>query len=188
MKESLEQMISCDNDQLCLEVLVENEGWSNLKPIIGFASSRSSRTHRPFPSRFYHAGVLPELEDNKLELSEPAFDLGLGCFSQLSRVVGQDDPILWWTNYHEIKIAQEVFDGSRIYGFEEIDLDTKQGGYYGSANSTPGSREFVEKVDNLEVARPRLEKRHTVIPSDSEGIWEKANFGVGTPERYWLDR
>ncbi|KAI0539049.1 hypothetical protein GGR58DRAFT_465673 [Xylaria digitata] len=185
MAESLEQITCCDNDQPCLEVLVENKGWSNLKPVIGFFSSRSSGTRRPFPLRLSHAGVIPE--DNKLELrlSEPAFDLGLGCFDQPSQVAcaSYDEPILWWTGYHEIKIGQEIFDGRRIYGFEEIDLDTDKGEYYGSLNSVSGGREFLEKVDNLEAVRPTPKKRHTVIPSDS--IWDKANFGVGTPERYF---
>ncbi|KAI0907644.1 hypothetical protein F4824DRAFT_152677 [Ustulina deusta] len=210
MAESLEQTTSCDSDRPTLQVTLENEGWSILKPVLGYSSSRSSRTHRPPPLQLTRTGAVTEdlgaHEDVELMLLDHTFDLGLGCFGQPSMVDndGYDELAPWWTGYDQVKIAQETFDGRRVHGYEEIDLsegsceeeresDTDvpdEGEDNGSASSILGGQEFLEELDNLEAARPKPEKRHITIPGgDREGIWEKPSFPVTTPGRHadWID-
>lgn len=69
-------------------------------------------------------------KDVRLNLSNPTFDLGLGCFGSPSRVVetGRGELAngpLWWTDYRQIRTAQELFDG-KVWGDDEwIDFQMK---------------------------------------------------------------
>ncbi|KAI1129723.1 hypothetical protein F5Y10DRAFT_237848 [Nemania abortiva] len=128
MSGSLEQAITYNGEGIGLQVNVENVR-SDLKPIIGFFSSRSARGYlRPLLVRGPHTGVVVEdmgtLKDVKLSLSNPSFDLGLGGFGHPSKVVdtGRGELTtgpLWFTDYCQIKIAQELFEGKRVWGDAE---------------------------------------------------------------------
>lgn len=64
------------------------------------------------------------LKDIRIRLSSPIFDLGLGCFGHPSKVVdtGRGELTvgpLWWTDYYQIKVAQELFEGKQVWGDEE---------------------------------------------------------------------
>ncbi|KAI0421575.1 hypothetical protein F5X98DRAFT_328719 [Xylaria grammica] len=126
MVDSFKQVTSRGRNKRYLKVIVENHGWSKLKPVLGFSSSRAPQTRRPSPlllsRKVAIEGVVGTRDE--LRLREPTFDLGLGCFGQPLRAAdgGDSEANLWWTDYYRIKIPQEIFDGRRIYGFEEIDL------------------------------------------------------------------
>ncbi|KAI0102264.1 hypothetical protein GGR51DRAFT_527640 [Nemania sp. FL0031] len=137
MDRSLEQAITYNGEGICLQVNVDKQKWSGLKPITGFFSSRSARTHlSPLLVQSPRTGVITEdmgtLKDVQLSLSNPAFDLGLGCFGHPSKVVdaGRGELTcgpLWWTDYYQIKIARELFEGKRIWGDDEW-IDFQSGG------------------------------------------------------------
>lgn len=71
------------------------------------------------------------LKDVRIRFPSPTFDLGLGCFGHPSKVVdtGRGElsaGTLWWTDYYQIKTAQELFEGKQVWGDNEwIDFLTR---------------------------------------------------------------
>lgn len=129
MTDSPRQVLTYDGEGTCLNLEVENEGWSTLKPASGFASARYTQSQSPFSLRLTrtHTGFLVDdlgtFKDVRVNLSNPTFDLGLGCFGNPSRVVetGRGELVnetLWWTDYSQIRTAQELFNG-KVWGDDE---------------------------------------------------------------------
>ncbi|KAI0966142.1 hypothetical protein F4678DRAFT_484375 [Xylaria arbuscula] len=188
MAESLIWTTSCDNDKPILHISLENRGWSTLKPILWFSSSRSSR-HRPSPLQLLHRGATTEdieaPNSAEFALSGPTFDLGLGGF-------GPRREAPWWPSYHQGNIACEFFDGSRVDSYDDIDLcseaDIDEVSDYSTdisedneaANSEFNDHKFFEDLDDLEAAWPKLEERQILIPGNREGIWDQPNFPVAS--------
>ncbi|KAI3320324.1 hypothetical protein HD806DRAFT_547514 [Xylariaceae sp. AK1471] len=209
MAESSEQVITYGGEGIQLQVIVDNAGWSSLKPVLGF-SSRSSRTHTPTPLDLPRTGYITEamgtLKAVKIRLSTPTFDVGLGCFGNPSKLVetgrGELDR-LWWADHKQLKVAQELIDGRRIWGDEEwIDFQLEAREEEDSSDSdvsntlersvyqrrTLGGQDLLEELDDLEAARPTVEKRQISIPGNREGIWEQPDFGASTQQfDDWVD-
>ncbi|KAI1422577.1 hypothetical protein F5Y12DRAFT_612023 [Xylaria sp. FL1777] len=193
MADFSEQVPSSDSNRPTLQVGLENEGGSVLKPIQGFSSSRPDGPNLPSPLQLPHTGAI--MEDS---LSDPTFDLGLGCFGKLSRADDVAHELApWWSGYDQAKIAPEFFDGRQVHGFEDIDLQSEEGNpdtdvsddseNNESAKRISGGSEFLEELDNLEAARPKPKKRrHIPIP---EGVWDKPNFPVPAAREHsdWID-
>ncbi|KAI1310753.1 hypothetical protein F5Y03DRAFT_403082 [Xylaria venustula] len=200
MAVSLKQFISCGGDRPILNVTSANEGWSILKPILWFSSSRPSR-HRPSPLQLPHRVAITEDKEAPKDAapcpSSSAFDLGLGGFSPSSRADGAP----WWASYHQGKIAREFFAGSQVDGYDDIDLHSEAAvdelSDYSTdicedneaANSIDDDHEFFEDLDDLEAARPKSEKPQTIIPGNREGIWDQPNFAVASSGKYsdWIE-
>ncbi|KAI1758331.1 hypothetical protein F4782DRAFT_477507 [Xylaria castorea] len=182
------RVIAYQGDVSQLQVGIENEGWSTLKPVLSF-SSRSSRTHLPRPSlrlprKLAMKADIDAPNDVNFKIYRPTFDLGLGCFGHLVKV----------TDYHLIETVKELRHGNDVctdeewIGFrpggsceDEEDCSTDaldEGGYHDSVSRISGGQDLLKELDDLEAARPKPGKRQVVIPGNRAGIWEKLEFGA----------
>ncbi|KAI1205513.1 uncharacterized protein F4807DRAFT_464600 [Annulohypoxylon truncatum] len=79
------------------------------------------RSHIPQPLSINDTTVVEELGfpyKPSMKLSQPGFDWGLGCFGNLSKIIGTskneyDD--LYWFDFFEINTAKQLFDGSQVW-------------------------------------------------------------------------
>ncbi|KAH8164081.1 hypothetical protein CIB48_g4172 [Xylaria polymorpha] len=175
MTNSSKQDITYEGESPSLHVTVENEGWSNLQPVLSFSASRSSRSSR---SQLPHPLLrLPRVATTTHETdalndvkSRPTFDLGLGCFG---------DP-LPDARPDELTSADESLNGNQTRTNESqigASYEDEEESY--SDDSDPASRisggsDLLRDLDNLEAARPKPEKQ-AVMPGDKEGIWRTPN-------------
>ncbi|KAJ2988451.1 hypothetical protein NUW58_g3968 [Xylaria curta] len=149
------------------------------------------------------------LNDAKLTLSNPTFDLGLGCFGHLLEMAdsGRKEPaIVQWlrTDDGQTKTAQELLHGNHIRedagrtdnqtvkssSEEERSHSANvsdEGQSCDTANRIFGGEDLLEELDNLEAARPKPETQQG-MPGNREDIWEKLDFGTLTSEfDSWVD-
>ncbi|KAI0864556.1 hypothetical protein F4860DRAFT_510888 [Xylaria cubensis] len=186
MAKSEERHIAYQDDLLCLQVDIENEGWSSLKPVPSLSSSRSSRTHLPHPlSPLSCAVTTAEIDapnNVNSKISRPTFDLSL-CFGHLSQA----------TDCRPIEIAKELIHGNHICsdevwigyrlkdsGEDEEDCYTHsfdEAGYH-PASHISGGQDLLKELDDLEAAQPKPEKRQAMIPGNREGIWKNPELGA----------
>ncbi|KAI0553889.1 hypothetical protein F4679DRAFT_528693 [Xylaria curta] len=196
MAKSEERYIEDQGDLLYLQITIENEGWSSLKPLLSLSSSRSSRNYflRPLPPLLC-AITTAEIDapyDVESDISKSTFDLGLGCFGHLSQV----------TDYRLAEIEKELIHGNHIcsdeswIGFRPEDSGDDEDCYTHSfdeagchpASHVSGGQDLLKELDDLEAARPKPEKRQAVIPGNREGIWEKLELGASELHfDFWVD-
>ncbi|KAI0816111.1 hypothetical protein GGR55DRAFT_625277 [Xylaria sp. FL0064] len=135
------------SDEPTLQISLENEAQPVLKPILQFSSSRPSAC-RPPPLQLSRTKVVNEdtgaHEGVEISPSEPTYDLGLGQFGP-SRVDDSlvDEQAPWWASYR-VKIRREFFNGGRVDGFEDIDLQSE------AANEKEVSCEEEEPCEDTE--------------------------------------
>ncbi|KAI1118216.1 hypothetical protein F5Y14DRAFT_447097 [Nemania sp. NC0429] len=126
MANSFSRLITYDGDNIDLQVVIDNEGWSDLKPVLGYSSLRSSRCPRPLTIQVPSEGVITEdmvtfkFKQVQIRLSSPTFDLGLGCFGHPTKIVETGRGELtegpgWWTIHHKTA-RNDISSGQSLLG------------------------------------------------------------------------
>ncbi|KAI2609964.1 uncharacterized protein GGS25DRAFT_520768 [Hypoxylon fragiforme] len=104
---------------------VDNQGWSTTAKPLDIKKFQGHRAHAPEPLSISDE----ELEESnfpqrvtKVSLSDPAFDYGLGCFGNPTKLVEtgkQELGDLFWTDFHELRTAEELREEERVWKSEE---------------------------------------------------------------------
>ncbi|KAI8950290.1 hypothetical protein F4801DRAFT_549870 [Xylaria longipes] len=206
MTKSLERGIESEGEVSCLQVMVENEEWPNLQPVLSFSSSEYAQTQLSLPSLPLprREGVIKGIDtckDINARLPNSAFDRSKvidACCDELDVT----SPLS--TDYCQIKTTQEILHGKQVcVNAECINLQpggsyengedcytdvSGEGEYHNPASRISGGQDLLEELDDLEAARPKPEKRRVVIPGNREGIWEALDFGaVESSFDSWVD-
>ncbi|KAI1777366.1 hypothetical protein F4818DRAFT_457232 [Hypoxylon cercidicola] len=124
--ESYRKEVSYDGKDICLDVSIDNEGWSTTSSF-KITKFEGRRKNIPKPLRLDGSGTYFKEEsilfrDAIWSVSQPAFDWGLGCFGNPTKLVetGKGETTeLCWTDFHEIRTAEEFSRDRR--GFKSDD-------------------------------------------------------------------
>ncbi|KAI1410507.1 hypothetical protein F5Y13DRAFT_192372 [Hypoxylon sp. FL1857] len=168
-------------------VSVDNQGWSTSGEDLKTRKFQGRRANVPKPLFFDQTSVF---EESNFELRvtrnsfQPAFDCGLGCFGNPTKLVetGKEELVnLYWVDFNEIRTAKELFDGRQVWKgvdnwihfvrltqrykeakteeelikFHQPEQPTKKEAEQPLARpQTREGKDFLTELDNMESAQP----------------------------------